>query len=65
MELDTRQYETKSKFVNDIIELRRFRAILYFELSTAVGFILNFWPINLYAIIGAAILFTPYMLYVL
>ncbi|NWG28940.1 MAG: hypothetical protein HXY48_10455 [Ignavibacteriaceae bacterium] len=65
MKLDIKEYETKSKFVNDIIELRRFRAILYFELSTAVAFILNFWPVNLYAIIGAAILFTPYILYVL
>ena len=66
MKLDIQQYETKSKFVNDIIELRRFRAILYFELSTSAGFILSsFWPINLYIIIVAAILFTPYMLYVL
>ncbi|MDZ7626133.1 MAG: hypothetical protein U5J96_16995 [Ignavibacteriaceae bacterium] len=65
MKLDIQQYEMKSKFVNDIIELRRFRAILYFELSTAIAFILNFWPINLYVIVGAAILFTPYMLYVL
>ena len=66
MKLDIQQYETKSKFVNDIVELRRFRAILYFELSTSAGFILSsFWPINLYIIIAAAILFTPYMLYVL
>ncbi len=65
MKLDIHQYETKSEFVNDIVELRRFRAILYFELSTALIFILNFWPINLYVIVGAAILFTPYMLYVL
>lgn len=65
MKLDTRQFETKSNFVNDIVELRRFRTILYFELSTAVIFILNFWPINLYVIVGASILFTPYMLYVL
>ena len=65
MKLDIHQYETKSEFVNDIVELRRFRAILYFELSTALIFILNFWPINLYVIVGAAILFTPYILYVL
>jgi len=66
VKLDIQQYETKSKFVNDIVELRRFRAILYFELSTSAGFILSsFWPINLYIIIAAAILFTPYMLYVL
>jgi len=66
MKLDIQEYETKSKFVNDIVELRRFRAILYFELSTSAGFILSsFWPINLYIIIAAAILFTPYMLYVL
>ncbi|HEY6626563.1 MAG TPA: hypothetical protein VIZ21_06385 [Ignavibacteriaceae bacterium] len=66
MKLDIQEYETKSKFVNDIVELRRFRAILYYELSTAAGFILqSFWPINLYVIIAAAILFTPYMLYVL
>jgi len=66
MKLDIQQYETKSKFVNDIVELRRFRAILYYELSTSAGFILfSFWPINLYVIIAAAILFTPYMLYVL
>lgn len=57
--------EVRSKIINDIIELKRFRAILYFELSTAVIFILNFWPINLYVIVGVAILFTPYMLYVL
>jgi hypothetical protein len=66
MELDIQQYETKSKFVNDIIELRRFRAILYFDLSTAAFFILqSFWPINLYIIITAAVVFTPYMIYVL
>jgi hypothetical protein len=66
VKLDIQQYETKSKFVNDIVELRRFRAILYFELSTSAGFILSsFWPINLYIIIAAAILFTPYMLFVL
>ncbi|HSW55121.1 MAG TPA: hypothetical protein VLH59_08530 [Ignavibacteriaceae bacterium] len=66
MKLDIQEYETKSKFVNDIVELRRFRAILFFELSTSAGFILSsFWPINLYIIIIAAILFTPYMLYVL
>jgi predicted neutral ceramidase superfamily lipid hydrolase len=66
VKLGIQQYETKSKFVNDIVELRRFRAILYFELSTSAGFILSsFWPINLYIIIAAAILFTPYMLYVL
>jgi len=58
--------EIRSKIINDIVELRRFRAILYFELSTSAGFILSsFWPINLYIIIAAAILFTPYMLYVL
>jgi predicted neutral ceramidase superfamily lipid hydrolase len=58
--------EVRSKIINDIVELRRFRAILYFELSTSAGFILSsFWPINLYIIIAATILFTPYMLYVL
>jgi len=58
--------EIRSKIINDIVEQRRFRAILYFELSTSAGFILSsFWPINLYIIIAAAILFTPYMLYVL
>ena len=66
MKLDIQEYETKSKFVNDIVELRRFRAILFFELSTSVAFVLfSFYPINLYIIIIAAILFTPYMLYVL
>jgi len=66
MRLDIQQYETKSKFVNDIVELRRFRAILFFELSTSVAFVLfSFYPINLYIIIAAAILFTPYMIYVL
>jgi hypothetical protein len=66
MKLDIQEYETKSKFVNDIVELRRFREILFFELSTSVAFVLfSFYPINLYIIIIAAILFTPYMLYVL
>lgn len=66
MKEDIYPYESKSRFVNDIVELRRFRAILYFEISTAVSFILfSFWLINLYVIITAAILFTPYMLYVL
>lgn len=66
MRLDIQEYETKSEFVNDIVELRRFRAILFFELSTSVAFVLfSFYPINLYIIIAAAILFTPYMIYVL
>ena len=66
MELDVEQIETNSRFINDIVEVRRFRAILFFELSTSVAFILqSFWPINLYIIIIAAILFTPYMIYVL
>lgn len=66
MKIDIQEYETKSKFVNDIVELRRFREILFFELSTSVAFVLfSFYPINLYIIIIAAILFTPYMLYVL
>jgi hypothetical protein len=66
MELDIQQIETNSRFINDIVEVRRFRAILFFELSTSTAFIVqSFWPINLYVIIGAAILFTPYMLFVL
>ena len=66
MELDIHQYETKSKFVNDIVELRRFNTILNLELSTAAAFILqSFFPINIYVIVIAAILFTPYMLFVL
>ena len=66
MDLDIHQYEAKSRFVNDIVELRRFNAILYFELSTSAAFILqSFFPINIYLIVIAAILFTPYMLFVL
>jgi hypothetical protein len=66
MELDIQQLETNSRFINDIVEVRRFRAILFFELSTSTAFIVqSFWPINLYVIIGAAILFTPYMIFVL
>jgi len=66
MELDIQQLETNSRFINDIVEVKRFRAILFFELSTSTAFIVqSFWPINLYVIIGAAILFTPYMLFVL
>ncbi len=58
--------EFKSKHIRDIIEVRRFRTILYFELSTAAAFILqNIFPINLYIIVIAAILFTPYMMYVI
>jgi hypothetical protein len=66
MELDIQQIETNSRFINDIVEVRRFRAILFFELSTSAAFILqSFWPVNLYIIIIAATLFTPYMIYVL
>jgi hypothetical protein len=66
MELNIQELETKSKFINDIVEVRRFRSILFYELSTSAAFILqSFWPVNLYIIIGAAALFTPYMLYVL
>lgn len=66
MELNIQQIETNSRFINDIVEVRRFRAILFFELSTSVTFFLfSFYPINLYIIIIAAILFTPYMIYVL
>lgn len=66
MELKIQQIEINSKFINDIVEVRRLRAILFFELSTSAAFIIqSFWPINLYIIIGAAILFTPYLLYVL
>jgi hypothetical protein len=66
MGLDIQQIETNSRFINDIVEVRRFREILFFEISTSAAFILQaFWPINLYIIISAAILFTPYMIYVL
>ncbi|MBV6420775.1 MAG: hypothetical protein DAHOPDDO_02032 [Ignavibacteriaceae bacterium] len=66
MELKIQQIEINSKFINDIVEVRRLRAILFFELSTSAAFIIqSFWPINLYIIIGAATLFTPYLLYVL
>ncbi len=66
MELNIQQIEINSRFINDIVEVRRLRAILFFELSTSVAFILfSFYPINLYIIIIAAIIFTPYMLYVL
>lgn len=64
MELKIQQIEINSKFINDIVEVRRLRAILFFELSTSAAFIIqSFWPINLYIIIGAATLFTPYLLY--
>jgi hypothetical protein len=66
MELNIQQIETNSRFIHDIVEVRRFRAILFFELSTSVTLVLfSFYPINLYIIIIAAILFAPYMLYVL
>lgn len=66
MELDIHQYEAKSRFVKDIVELRRFNTLLNFELSTSAAFILqSFFPINIYIIVIAAILFTPYMIYVL
>jgi len=66
MELNIQQIESNSRFIHDIVEARRFRTILFFELSTSVAFVLfSFYPINLYIIIFAAILFTPYMLYVL
>jgi hypothetical protein len=59
--------ETKpKKLVSDIVALRRLRAILWFELSTAVLIIFNFfWALTLAIVIVAALLFTPYMLYVL
>jgi hypothetical protein len=66
MDLKIQQIETNSRFINDIVEVRRFRAILFFELSTSAAFIVqSIYPLNLYIIIGAAILFTPYMIYVL
>lgn len=66
MGLNLQEIETNSKFINDIVEVRRFRSILFYQLSTSAAFILQtFWPVNLYFIIGAAALFTPYMLYVL
>ena len=56
----------KSKHINDIVEVRRFRAILFYELSTFVLVFLHYaWLITLYLVIIAAILFTPYMMYVL
>lgn len=83
MELDIQQYETKSKFVNDIVELRRFRTILYFQITIPTSLfllfiylyyfltpVLSFFGINalyllLGLIIGAAVLFTPYIFYIL
>ncbi len=66
MELQNQQIETSSRFINDIVEVRRFRAILYFPLSTSAAFFVqSIYPLNLYIIIALAILFTPYMLYVL
>lgn len=66
MKLNIQQIEINSRFIHDIVEVRRFRAILFYELSTSVAFVLfSFYPINLYIIIIAAILFTPYMIYVL
>ena len=58
--------EFESKHIKDIVEVRRFRKLLYFELSTSVLFILLYLGvIILYLVVGAAILFTPYMMYVL
>ncbi len=55
-----------NKYVMDIVAVRRLRAILWFELSTAALVILNFfWALTLTIVIVAALLFTPYMLYVL
>jgi hypothetical protein len=66
MKLNIQQIEINSRFIHDIVEVRRFRAILFYELSTSVAFVLfSFYPINLYVIIIVAILFTPYMIYVL
>ncbi len=38
MELNIQQIEINSRFINDIVEVRRLRAILFFELSTSVAF---------------------------
>ena len=58
--------ETESKFIRDIVMVRRFRELLFYELSTTVVFILHFLGIFLlYFVIIAAIVFTPYMMYVL
>ena len=66
MQLDDQQIETKSRFISDIVEVRRFRAILYTELLTSVALALSYLgPILLYFVIVTAILFTPYMIYVL
>src|SRR3989304_2715426 len=58
--------ETESKFIRDIVMVRRFRELLFYELSTTVVFILHSLGIFLlYFVIIAAIVFTPYMMYVL
>lgn len=54
------------KIISDIDSVRRLRAILWFELSTGVLFILySLGPLAIALIIIASLLFTPYMLYVL
>ncbi len=54
------------KLITDIASIRRLRAILWFEISTVVLFLLSFFgPFIIAIAIIAALLFTPYMLYVL
>jgi len=54
------------KIIQDVVAIRRLRAILWFELSTVVLFIFSFLgPFTIAIIIIAALLFTPYMLFVL
>ncbi len=66
--------EIKSKHIKDIVEVRRFRLILFYELSTSalvflhyIAFFTLYYTMffTLYLVIIAAILFTPYMMYVL
>jgi len=54
------------KIVQDVVSLSRLRAILWFELSTSVLFIfISMGPFMIAIAIIAALIFTPYMLYVL
>lgn len=55
-----------NKIISNITAVRRLRSILWFELSTVLLFLLNLLgPLTIVIVIAAALLFTPYLLYVL
>jgi hypothetical protein len=67
MKIDNKTMDNKPrKIIQDVVSVRRLKAILWFELSTVVLSILLFLgPFIIVIIMIAALLFTPYMLYVL